>query len=216
MNTIAPSRLPMQLKVAAGYAAQIVHWLDLYLARATIAGSIRRSRPMCGDVDIVCIPKLVEAKTGFFAEDKQVENTLLTYLKEYVRRGGNDPKSPVKPQWLARQGDPGPEPQWDAQNLLLELPKCQLDLWCANEENFATRLMCRTGSAQHNIWLASRAKALDLHWNPYKGIFFAGKSVPLSTPTEEAIYAALKLPFIEPRNRELGFLIKQFGPAENV
>lgn len=212
-GTLTPAP-PLPLKVAAGYAAQIVHWLDLYISRAQIAGSIRRERPRCGDVDIVCIPKLVATKTGLFAEDTRVENTLLTYLKNYVKRGGNDPKSPIKPQWLARQGEPGPEPQWDAQNLLLELPKCQLDLWCANNENFATRLMCRTGSKEHNIWLASRAKALGGHWNPYKGLTFAGRL--LETPTEEAIYQALKLPFIEPRHRELDYLIKQFGPAENV
>jgi DNA polymerase/3'-5' exonuclease PolX len=213
MNTIAPT-LPMQIKTALAYANKIIFWLEPYVTRAQIAGSIRRERPMCGDVDIVCIPKLKENKTGLFESDVQVENTLLTYLREYIRRGGNDPKAATKPQWLARLGEPGPEPKWDAENLLLELPKCQLDLWCANNENFATRLLCRTGSKEHNIWIASRAKAMGGHWNPYKGLTMAGRLV--EAPTEEAIYAALKLPFIEPQNRELDYLLKHFGPAEEL
>jgi DNA polymerase/3'-5' exonuclease PolX len=113
--------------------------------------------------------------------------------------------------------------------MIIDLPKCQLDLWFADESTFATRLLCRTGSMEHNIWLASRAKRQGKKWNPYEGILTGGEwrsamgmpdvytppndcALQLSTFKSEAeLYSALDLPFIEPKDRELPFLIKNYG-----
>lgn len=190
-----PPRLPhARAKI---FAEQIVIWMQPYVTRAEIAGSIRRRLMYCGDIDIVCIPKLTRNKTGLFETDLEVENTLRTFLIDYVTNTA------------AASWSNGKEPAPYAKNLLLQLPRCQLDLWCSNEEKFATRLLCRTGSKEHNIWLASRFQHLGLHWNPYEGVSRAGIIIP--TATEEEIYALAKLPFIAPENRESEYLVKTYG-----
>ena len=80
----------------------------------------------------------------------------------------------------------------------------QVDIWTASPATWGTVLLCRTGSKEHNIWLAERAKRTGGHWQPHEGLTLAGERQPADT--EEAVYAALGLPFIEPRKREAEFL----------
>lgn len=182
----------MRLALAEHYALKIVEWLEPFCTQIEIAGSIRRKRPECNDVDIVCIPKL-ERVTDLMGSTGEVRNLVLGELVRYVRQS--------KGGAVWRNGT---EPKEDASNLLVKLPKCELDLWCATESSFATRLMCRTGSREHNIWLAERARSRGHHWNPYRGITRAGEL--RVTHTEEDLYEALGLEFIPPRHRELSFL----------
>jgi DNA polymerase/3'-5' exonuclease PolX len=91
-------------------------------------------------------------------------------------------------------------------NFLMHLPKCELDVFAANEETFITRLITRTGSMEHNIFIASRAKQMGGSFEPQQGLWIGGKKiVPQS---EEEFYSALDLPFIEPKNREAEYLRK--------
>ena len=77
---------------------------------------------------------------------------------------------------------------------------------------------------QHNIWLASRAKRQGKKWNPYEGILYggqwqriseqdvyAGAKQTIQFKSEADLYASLDLPFIEPKNRELDWLVNHFG-----
>lgn len=187
----ALSLYPMTLSTAQSYAAKITTWLQPYCTRIETAGSIRRQRPNCNDIDLVCIPKvtLIKDLLGIVIAR---QNHLREFLLEYVR---NTPAA----DW--RKSVP-PEP--DAQNLLIKLPKCDLDLWMATEETWATRLMCRTGSMQHNIWLAERAKQMGGKWNPYHHLQLG--LITLKPTTETELYAALNLPYIPPEQREPDFL----------
>lgn len=182
----------MNLQQAQGYAEAIAGWLRPYCWRIEIAGSIRRRRPVCNDVDIVCIPKL-EERQDLLGNLLEVRNLLLEFLISYV--------SAVSPKAAWRSGT---EPKADAVNLLVTLPKCELDLWCANEANFATRLLCRTGSREHNIWLASRAIDRGFHWAPYHGLKRGGHTV--QAREEADIYRALDLDYIAPEMRDLAAL----------
>ena len=184
----------MKLSQADRYAAFIVDWLRPHCCRIEIVGSIRRRRPEPNDIDLICIPKLVEKK-DLLGSVESVENSLRTYLIKYVSDTARIDGGLTN--WRS-----GTEPEWDAQNLLVKLPKCEVDIWCANEENFATRQLCRTGSKEHNIWIAQRAKDLGGHWHPYKGLTLRNGFVPATT--EAQIYEALNLSFIPPEKRESG------------
>ena len=86
----------------------------------------------------------------------------------------------------------------------------QLDLWIARPKladlltiepgNFGMLLLSRTGSKEHNIKLAARAKHMALHFHPHRGIM-RGPDV-IASETEDEIFRALDLPFIAPENRE--------------
>ena len=191
----------MPLATAKDYAGKIVAWLAPFCERIEIAGSIRRRRPQCADVDIVCIPIVTEALDLLGAVQSR-SNRLLEFLQDYVQERNPSRSQHLKPYFVSGGEKEGKQ-------CILELNKCQLDLWFATPETLATRLLCRTGSREHNIWIAERAKKLGGHWNPYEGLTLNGELVPARTELE--LYAALQLPFIPPERREVNWLNQNFG-----
>lgn len=185
----------MNLPTAQRYAAQIVTWLAPYCERIEIAGSIRRGLAHCNDVDLVCIPK-EEIQRDMFGTETARKNLLWEFLHAHVASG--------KATFKSGGNQPG-------KFCILQLKSCQLDVYFATPETWATRLLCRTGSKEHNIFLAQRAQARGHKWEPYEGYSIANIIVPVET--EEALYAAcFKLPFIEPKNREAPWLAKNIQP----
>lgn len=216
----------MTLYQAQRYAEQIVPWLAPYCERIEVVGSVRRRRSVCNDVDLVCIPRLTTEtrQVDMFTTERVVTNQLRAFLVDYVTEPSNGARwlgrapntslqgggsrapagSSPSPSQGEGRGEGGPAPKLDAINLLLELRRCQLDIFCATAQTWATLQLCRTGSKEHNIWLAKRAIDHGGHWNPYKGLHLSEGLV--TATTEEELYAALKLPYIAPENREPHFL----------
>jgi len=178
----------MKLALAQTHAKKIAEWLQPHCERIEIAGSIRRERPECADVDLVCIPKITEERDMLgevIHRRNHIHHQLVLHAlddKCRIVSGGE------------REG----------KQMIVELKSCQLDLWFADTENFGTRLLCRTGSKEHNTLLALRAQDLGGSWNPYEGLTLKGELLPAGI--ESDIYHALKMPFIKPKNREGEFV----------
>lgn len=200
---------PMELARAKDYAEKILKWIEPYVVHAEVAGSIRRECAECADVDIVCIPKF-KNELDMFQEVTASENLLRSAMANYVQAN----KGTKIVSGLER----------GAKQMIIELKKCQLDLWFASANDFATRLLCRTGSKEHNIWLIEHAKTRAKKWAPYEGVYGGGywrgygtteeeyiDGTLMVTPTERDIYAALDLPYIEPKDRNAEFLAKHYG-----
>ena len=192
-NTETLTTAPMPLVTAERYANAIMEWLLPFCERITTVGSIRRRRPMCGDVDLVLIPRFEIQRDLLGATIGRV-NLVWKELVRYVAR------SDGTAHWLAG------EDRIDGRNYVLQLPKCQLDIFCARPKTWGTLVVCRTGSKEHNIWLASRAKSMGGHWDPYLGVLLHGQWQPVST--EEEVYRAVGLELIPPEKRELEYLRK--------
>jgi DNA polymerase/3'-5' exonuclease PolX len=186
----------MDLTTAQRYATRIVEWIGPFCARVAVAGSVRRGRPVCADIDIVCVPKVKEEKDLLGAASKR-ENLLLSFLQAYVRDRNPENAPGRTPHFIAGGEKEGKQ-------VLVQLPKCQLDLWFAEEGNFGSRLVMRTGSKEHNIWLAQRALDMNGKWEPYEGVSINGVALPC--PVEACVYAALGLELIEPANREMEWI----------
>lgn len=200
---------PLPLATALHYATQIVSWLNPYCHRLTIAGSIRRARPWVNDIDIVAIPIITEA-TDMLGAVIARKNHCLQFLQDYVTQANPSASKHTTPHFIS-----GGENE-DSKQILIQLPKCQLDLWFATPETFATRLLMRTGSKEHNIWLCERAANRSLRWNPYAGLSDpASPGAFLPAETEEQLYNYLGLEFIAPQNREPAWIAKnlEFGLA---
>jgi len=169
--------MSLTLDKARALAERIRDELAPMCARIDIAGSIRRARPVCGDIDIVCLPHA---------------NQRDAIITRCTRQGT-----------LVKQGQ---------QYVMIELRGgVQLDLWFAHRagddlfepepNNYGILLLSRTGSAAHNVFLASRAKSLGLHFHPHQGVTSRGRIV--ASVEESDIFRALNLPFIEPEKREV-------------
>jgi DNA polymerase/3'-5' exonuclease PolX len=76
-----------------------------------------------------------------------------------------------------------------------------VDFYRAQPSNFGIHLLIRTGSAEHNMWLASYAisKGMRIKYSEgliKKGTIVAGKN-------EEEVFAALGLSYPLPSDREI-------------
>jgi DNA polymerase/3'-5' exonuclease PolX len=189
----------LALGTAERYAHQILGWLEPYYKSAYVVGSIRRQRPIVNDIDIVCIPRMVEAEgeADLFGAKQVMVNSCYRYLVNYV-------ENEKKATWRLHL------PALNCKQMLITLAKCELDLWFADESTLATRMMCRTGSMEHNVWMCERATRMGKHWDPYLGLKQPDGSIEVAS-TEEELYAQFGLPFIDPTLRELSYLTKTYG-----
>jgi DNA polymerase/3'-5' exonuclease PolX len=196
---------PLPLAQAQAYAAKLVEWLSPHCERIEIAGSIRRQRPQCNDVDLVVIPKLTRYK-DLLGSVTATQNHAWLFISNYVAnyRAEHPENKHVR---ITAGHDDG------CKQMTVMLTKCQLDVWFAETENFGTRFLFRTGSKEHNIWLCGRASERYLDWEPYKGLRKIGSGEHLPATTEAEIYGALGLEPIDPKNRERDWIHKnlEFG-----
>lgn len=83
----------------------------------------------------------------------------------------------------------------------LEYKGCQVDLYLADATTWATLLLIRTGSAQHNVKLASLAKRRGWHLHVDGSGLCNEKGQRIAGNTEKSIFQALGLPYAEPQDR---------------
>jgi DNA polymerase (family 10) len=182
---------PYKIEEVRVMAEGILAELQGFCERIEIAGSIRRGRAYCNDIDLVCLPK--------GDEDAGRSAAGATYgfvhaLKERCKRNSQ----------VVTDGD---------MNLIVRMKNgVQLDIFIARREsrdllrttpsNYGSLLLCRTGSVRHNIFLVERAKRLGKVWNPYYGVFVGKSGQCIASATEEDIFKALELDFVAPEKRE--------------
>jgi DNA polymerase/3'-5' exonuclease PolX len=190
----------MILTKAQKLAEKIVAELAPYCEKIQIAGSIRRQRPECSDIDLVILPKP--------GQKNALETRCRTHAMP-VQMGGQN--------WILRLGNPIKPIQLD---IFLADPPTK-DFFQTKPGNFGSLLLCRTGSKEHNIHLIQRAKTMGLTWNPYYGIFgpiATLETLPaitqrpvktgpgtlcLASEDEAEIFTLLGLPWIPPEQREI-------------
>lgn len=167
----------IELNKARKYAEQIVGELSPMCARIEIAGSIRRKRPMVGDIDLV-----IEPKPG-----------QLRGIKQRCLRGGPMVMADGDLNYLLML----------VGNIQLDIffarPAVQ-DLLDPRPPNFGSLMLCRTGSREHNIWMIAQAKANGAAWLPYEGVLKAGRII--ASETERDIFKALGMDYIPPEKRD--------------
>ncbi len=175
---------PLPLAKAEEFARKIVDELKPFCTYPPeIAGSIRRKRPICNDVDLVILAKDKAAiRERCTKNGKIIENGELNLIVELSSGVQLD-------IFFARHKQ---------NDLFGETLPC----------TFGTLLLCRTGSKEFNIWICQLANKKGLHWNPYQGLFKPdilnpGKAWQLiAAEHEEDIFKALDLDFIKPEDRE--------------
>jgi DNA polymerase (family 10) len=169
--------MQMELKKARALAERIAAELAPMCERIEIAGSIRRQRPVVGDIDLVILPKpgqLQAIKARCVRTSPQV---LMDGEKNFLLIMSGNIQLDI---FFAR----GPEP----------------DMFAPKPGNFGSLLLCRTGSKDHNIYLVSNPWLQGARWLPYEGVELDGKII--AGETEEDVFQALGLDFIPPERRE--------------
>ena len=164
----------MKLEEAVFLADRIVHHIDHLCDKIQVVGSIRRKRPEVHDIDIVLIPQAWMWNTII----QRLKNTMLAD----VVKAGSELVSLKIPR-----------------SILTET--IQVDIYKARPETWGVLLLIRTGSKEHNIMLCSRAKSMGLMLSAALGVIKDGKVI--ASRSEQEIFEALGMEFVEPEKREV-------------
>ena len=159
------------------FASKIVSTIEHHCIRVEVAGSIRRHKPTVNDIDLVIQPK---------------SNAWLQIIKAVRREFGAITEK--QGQKLATLYVPFTSTQ--GQGLL------QVDLYRASRRTWGILLLIRTGSAEHNIYLAKLARRKGYRLAYSKGLLNEEGEI-IASETEHHVFQALGLDDIPPEEREL-------------
>jgi len=157
----------MKLEEGRLIANEVVELLKPLCEKIEIAGSIRREKPEVKDIDIVLLPKGVEANV--FRQRLEEAGAKTTLAGEKFL------------QFLFKEA--------------------QIDVYLAKDGNFEILLLIRTGSAEHNRMLCSKALQKGMKMNFILGLIDANKNVVENT--ERGILEKLLGRYVEPKERSL-------------
>ncbi len=162
----------LNLKQAETIAEQIKTAAATHCERIEIAGSIRRQKPTVHDIDFVAI-----AKND--SEWQKISQTL-KHKKAKLLCSGNSVIKALIP---------------------IEKGLFQVDFYRAKPNTFGIHLLVRTGSAEHNTWLASLAIQKGMRIKYSEGLTKDGTVI--AGETEQSVFEALGLPCPLPNEREI-------------
>jgi DNA polymerase (family 10) len=162
----------LDLKEAEKIAAHVKATVEILCEKIEIAGSIRRQKNKVHDIDFVAVTKND-------AEWQKI-NEKLKKLKAKPNCSGNSVIKAFLP----------------CQNGLF-----QVDFYRAKPETFGILLLVRTGSAEHNVWLAGCAISKGMRIKYSEGLIKDNNV--LAGETEKGVFEALGLPCPLPAEREI-------------
>jgi DNA polymerase/3'-5' exonuclease PolX len=186
------------LWTARAVAQKIVAELEPVCERIEIAGSIRRQKPMVGDIEIIYVAKTTLTKgTQDLFMPTAVENLVDKKLEEWRTKGRIEPR-------LKKDGSQ----TWGDQIKLAtaKLSGIPIDFFQTSQEAWWNYLVCRTGSAAHNMKIACAAQRQGRKWHPFGTGFEELKDgrpsgVIHAMHSEREVFEFVGLPWLEPRDR---------------
>jgi DNA polymerase (family 10) len=162
----------LNLEDAQKVAAQIKATVEPLCELIEVAGSIRRQKNKAHDIDFVVVAK----SDG----EWQKINEKLRRLKAKPNCSGN---SVIKAYVPCQDGF------------------FQVDFYRAKPSTFGIYLLVRTGSADHNMWLAGHAFSKGMRLKYSEGLIKEGEAV--AGESERGVFEALGLPYPLPNEREV-------------
>lgn len=162
--------------------------------RFIFAGSLRRLKPEVGDIEVVYVPRVEQRPDPDELFGRLIPTNLVDLkLNEWLRDG-----------IITKRVGPLGGQSWGPRNKLAvhTASGIGLDFFAANQRNFWTLLVCRTGSMESNTRVASAAIKLGQTWNMYRGFEDRVTGDLLFVPdSEQALFAHVRLPYLEPKDR---------------
>lgn len=174
----------MNLPFAQRCSEKLVEWLSPHCERIAVAGSVRRQKANPADIDLVIVPRRIEDRDMFGTVTAKRNAAWMAIDARATADGWKILKAGADiVSWVARD--------------------VQVDVFWTEPHLWGTTLLCRTGSKEHNIWLAQYAVSRGAKWHVSAGLYQGNHRV---SETEEKIYQALGLDFIPPERREANLL----------
>jgi len=171
----------MELKKARAIAEELKALLRRACHRIEVAGSIRRQKPEVGDIELLCIPRVVD---GADQLDKVVKTLVaqgqLDYRLNKLGRRTYGPKN----------------------KLMVHVPSgIGVDIFTTDEDCWRVSLVVRTGGEITNKRIATAALRKGWHFRAY-GDGFDTPDGHIRCYSEREVFEAVGLPYLPPEKRD--------------
>ena len=161
----------LEFSEANQIAEEVKFQVVRYCEKIVVVGSIRRNKPTVRDVDFVVVTNDLDWY-NLGQELRRMKTKKVTAGNKIIKT-----LYPVKDKYF------------------------QLDFYRASNDNFGVIKLIRTGSADHNMWLAQLAISKGMRIKFSQGLIKDEKVI--AGKTEEGIFEALEIPYKEPKDREI-------------
>ena len=168
-------------------------WLMFPCERFEFVGSYRRKRAFLHDLDVILIPKLKVVRQSDDQGDLFGGATHEISVSEFDKQLG-DLEDANRIKGVSRG---------EKIKTIIDIDSgIQIEFYIATKETWPMLQLIRTGSKEHNIKLAKRAKSMGMKLKAGEGLMDnLGANLPIRS--EEDIFKFLELDYIEPENREI-------------
>ena len=201
--------MTFDFSLASGIAQQIVDLLVPGCLRIDIAGSLRRGCKIVHDIDIVCFPIMSDVRSNqpdLFSQSESVGIVKLPIALNAITDYNGFGRI-IKDKNMYARVFSFNTPKILMQEYSFLIP---IEVYVAEPDgkNYEALLQMRTGNANFNICMASRARQLGLTYKAGHGIYNGNERV--DDGTEAGIFNILGLEYIYPKDRIGGqrYLIK--------
>ncbi len=171
-------------------AKQIVDWLMPQTERIILAGSLRRRKLRCGDIEILYIPTFREERLDLLTTGpvNQTDKMLQTLI---------DAKIIAK-----RQNVNGSEVWGEKNKLGVHVASgIPVDFFATTIESWHNYLVCRTGGARNNTLIAEAYQRKGRKWHPYSVGYSDKTGTEHPNTSETAVYENAGLRYLQPWDR---------------
>ncbi len=168
---------------------------DVTCERFEFAGSLRRQKPDVGDCDVVAIPKFGEIPSGDMFGTPVRVNLLWHRVDEHLAAGTFTKH--------VKETTAGPRTKWGNTSRAIEFRGCAYEIELADADNWALKMIVRTGPAELSMEVVTRLKKYGY---PSREGFYIWdvKAEPpkrLVAPTEDQIFKICGLQYRAPEAR---------------
>lgn len=183
------------LALALPVARYLLQVLAPCCERIEIAGSIRRLKPTVGDIELVCVPRVVIGPPDLLGKPQWQVSILDEKLLQLAQR------AELRPRVNAEGRNVGYGP---LNKYMLHVPTgIPVDLFVTTKENWGMALVVRTGPKDFNTMLFA-----TLRWSGYEGHAYAGVTAPgtareIGCPDEQTVFNLAGWPYVQPEQREM-------------
>lgn len=171
----------MELERAKAIAERLKELLGSSCDQIEIAGSIRRQKPEVGDIELLCIPRYISGVDMLDAKIQTlIQLDVLCYRLNKLGRRAYGSKNK-----LLRHCESG----------------IGVDVFSTTEACWPVALVLRTGGKRTNKEIASRALERGMSFHAYGRGFTQADGSELICQSEAAVFKAVGLAHLEPRER---------------
>lgn len=171
----------MELQKAKAIAEELKALLEPACQRVIIAGSIRRQKPLVGDIELLCIPMFVN---GVDQLDREIGALVIQRILGF------------------RLNKLGSRVYGPKNKLMLHLPSgIGVDIFSTDAQCWPVALVVRTGGEKTNKRIATVALRKGWHWHAY-GKGFTTPDGEVICHSEREVFEAVGLSYLLPWERE--------------